>query len=155
MRTDFSKMKYKKPDMVNVFIVNENKHALIINNIKHGTSRWEFPGGKVEKGISLKGFGLEAIAIKEAEEELGIDIGFTKPPNSHIFGDYETQTPEGDFLCRTYFAKIIKGEPRIMEPKIHGGFEYASYSKLLRLNDAGILVPNLVLALPKLREYVM
>jgi len=132
------------PDMVNVFILNKNKHALIINNIKHGTNRWEFPGGKLEAGVEL-----EEMARKEAFQELNIHVKL-----KGIFGDYETQTPEGPFLCRTYFAEIIKGEPKIMEPKIHGGFDYASYSKLLKLNHSGILVPNLVLALPKLRDYI-
>jgi 8-oxo-dGTP pyrophosphatase MutT (NUDIX family) len=143
-------MKFKNiPNMVNVFIRNNCNHALIINNIKHGTDRIEFPGGKLERGM-----GLEEMAVKEARQELGIEVKLIKIDGSKIFGDYETQTPEGSFLCRTYHAEIISGEPKIRETKIHGWFKYAGYSELLILNEKGILVPNLVLALPKLKNYV-
>jgi len=143
------KNKKPKPDMVNVFIRNENNYALLIHNIKHGESRWEFTGGKLEEGVKL-----EEMAVKEPFQELGIIIKLIKVRGSKIFGDYETQTPEGPFKCRTYFAKIIEGEPKIKERDKHDVFDWFSYSKLLKLNDAEILVPNLVLALPKLREYM-
>lgn len=142
-------MENKEPDMVNVFIRNKSKHALLICNIKHGEDRWEFPGGKLEHGLSLEG-----MAIKEAFQELGIMVKLIKVDGKKILGDYETQTPEGPFLCRTYFAEIIEGEPRIKEDKIHRAFGWFSYSGLLKLNDSGVLVPNLVLALPKLKGYM-
>ena len=137
------------PNMVNVFIRNKLKHVLLINNIKHGSNRWEMPGGKAIGEISL-----EKMACEEAFQELGIKIKLIRVDGHKIFGDYETQSPEGPFLCRTYFAKIISGTPKIMELKIHGGFDYFTYDGLLLLNEQGILVPNLVLALPKLRSYV-
>jgi len=146
--------KIKKPNMVNVLILNENGHALLINNIKHRANRWEFPGGKLEKSFEKKQFSLECMAIKEAKQELGIDIEFSKTYGLHILGDYETQTPEGNFLCRTFHAKITHGKPQVMEPKIHRSFDYFSYEGLLKLKEQGILVPNLVTALPELRKYV-
>ena len=142
-------MTSKKPDMVNVFIRDKRNYTLLIHNIKHRADRWEFPGGKLEEGLSL-----EEMAVKEPFQELGIKIKLIKVDGSKIFGDYETQTPEGPFLCRTYFAEIVEGEPRIMEPDKHDVFDWFSYSGLLKLNESGILVPNLVLALPKLKEYM-
>lgn len=138
-----------KPNMVNVFIRNKDNYALLIHNIKHGANRWGFPGGKVENGIDL-----EEMACKEALQELGITIRLKKVDKKKILGDYETQTPEGDFLCRTYFAEIINGGPKIMEHEKHDGFNYFKYSELLKLDLSGVLVPNLVLALPKLLEYM-
>jgi 8-oxo-dGTP diphosphatase len=138
-----------KPNMVNVFILDKDYSTLLINNIKHGTDRWEFPGGKVNEGESL-----EERAIKEAWEELGIVIKIKKVDNKKRLGDYETQTPEGTFLCRTYFAEIIRGVPKIMEPEKHGGFDYFKYLGLLKLNNSGILVPNLALALPELKRHM-
>lgn len=71
-------------------------------------------------------------------------------------GDYETETPEGNFLCRTYFAKIVEGEPIIseLEKENLNKFNYFSYDNLLYLNEEGVLAPNLRLALPKLKEYI-
>lgn len=143
------KMAKDKPNMVNVFIRNKDNYALLIHNIKNGADRWEFTGGKLEKGR-----GLEEMAVKESFQELGIKIKLIKIDGSKIFGDYDTQTPEGDFLCRTYFAKIMEGEPKIREPKNHDAFGWLSHDGLLRLNESGVLVPNLVLALPKLKRYV-
>ena len=148
-------MVLKKPNMVNVFILDEYNHALLIHNIKNNSDRWEFPGGKVEKIFEPKSrLRLESAAIKEAKEELDIYVAFPYPPNQHIFGDYETQTPEGDFLCRTFFATILYGTPKIMESKKHDKFGYFSYKEILKLNKTGTLVPNLKLALPKLEEYI-
>jgi len=141
--------KKQKPNMVNVLIRNENNHALLINNIKHNSNRWEFPGGKVENGADL-----EEIACTEAMQELGIKIKLKKVSGTKVLGDYETQTPEGPFLCRTYFADIELGEPYIMEPDKHNEFRYFSYNQMLGLNNEGVLVPNLVLALAKLKEYI-
>ena len=142
-------MKDKQPDMVNVLIREEYRKALLIHNIKHNSDRWEFTGGKLEKGLSLK-----EMAVKEPFQELGIVVRLIKVNGSKIFGDYDTQTPEGPFKCRTYFAEIISGEPKILEKDKHDGFIWASYSNLLILNERKVLVPNLVLALPKLKEYV-
>jgi len=148
-------MTLKKPNMVNVLILDKNYRALLIHNIKKGSDRWEFPGGKVEKDFMCKSISrLEIAAIKEAKEELNIIIAFNQPAGQHIFGDYETQTPEGDFLCRTFFAKINYGTPEIMEKDKHDRFDYFDYNGLLMLEKQGVLVPNLRLALPELREYI-
>lgn len=51
-------------------ILNKNKEILLIKGPKKG---WEMPGGKVEKGESLKD-----AAIRETKEECGLDIEITK-----------------------------------------------------------------------------
>ena len=91
----------------------------------------------------------EETVIRELKEEIGCEIKIRG-----IFGDYQTKTPEGDFLCRTYFAEIIKGEPRILEKNKADRLEYANYDRLLELKNKGTLVPNLISALHKLKEYI-
>lgn len=136
-------------NMVNVLIRNKDNCVLLIHNIKHGADRWEFTGGKLERGLSL-----EEMAVKEPFQELGIKTKLIKINGTKIFGDYETQTPEGAFLCRTYFAEIIEGEPEIKEKDKHNGFMWASYEELLKLKEKRVLVPNLISALPKLKKYI-
>ena len=142
--------------MVNALILDKNDYALIIHNCKQyedkRNNRWEFPGGKVEPEDK----NLEEATIRELEEELGIKIKIIRKESRKIFGDYETTTLEGKFLCRTYHAKIISGEPIIQESERdnHDKVEYANYNRLLHLNEERILAPNLFLALTKLKEYM-
>ena len=146
------KIKKPKPNMTNALILDKNDYALLIHNIKNGQDRWEFPGGKVKEEDK----NLEETTKREIEEETGCKIKLGRKDGKKILGDYETTTPEGDFLCRTYFAKIIEGEPEIMEREREKAdrLEYFSYSGLLKLQEQGTLAPNLILALPKLKEYM-
>lgn len=137
-------MDSEKPNMVNVFLFNQEWEVLLINNIKHNSNRWEMPGGKVMDGLSL-----EECAVLEPYQELGIKVRL-----NGIFGDYKTQTPEGLFLCRTYFAEIVDGTPKIMEPKNHRTFGYFNYKGLLKLKEEGTLAPNLISALKDLRNHI-
>lgn len=53
-----------------VAVINDKNEILLVKNWKRG---WEFPGGYVENGESVK-----SAAIREAKEEAGIDIHITK-----------------------------------------------------------------------------
>lgn len=55
---------------VAVMVINQENKLLLVNAYSRG---WEFPGGYVEKGESIK----EA-AIREVKEESGIDIELTR-----------------------------------------------------------------------------
>ncbi len=59
-------------------VIIKNNQVLLV---KHGDKgRWKFPGGKVEFGsITDWQNALEQTAIREAREELGIDIEIIKP----------------------------------------------------------------------------
>lgn len=133
-----------KVNMTNALVLNEDRHVLIIHNCKNGSDRYEFPGGKVKDNETL-----EEATLREFFEETGARIILRG-----IFGDYETQTPEGRFLCRTYFAEIIEGIPIIVEKNKADFLDYVSYSELERLAKARTLVPNLIQALPELRKIV-
>jgi 8-oxo-dGTP pyrophosphatase MutT (NUDIX family) len=136
----------KEPDMANVLILNEDKHVLLIHNCKNMADRWEFPGGKIDE--EDKG-DLRRTAIRELEEECEVGVELIS-----VFGDYATQTPEGEFNCRTYIGRIVKGKLRIGEKKKADVLRYFSYSELQALNKKGNLVPNLVSMLSDLKELV-
>jgi len=132
-------------NMTNAFILNSKKNALMIHNIKNRGDRWEFPGGK-RKGRKEN---LISCVKRELKEELNVEISI-----KGIFGDYLTETPEGKFLCRTYFAEIVKGVPKIRELKKHDEFRYMNLGQLGFLKSKGILVPNLINAFDRLRHYI-
>lgn len=130
--------------MVNSLILNETSRCFLTHNCKNGADRYEFCGGKVKLHEDL----VSAV-IRENWEELGIGIRV-----KGVFGDYKTQTPEGSFFCRTYFAEIMNGTPEPREKDKMDWCGYLGYESLCRLNKRGVLVPNLVLALPKLRGII-
>ncbi|MBR9701653.1 NUDIX hydrolase [Candidatus Pacearchaeota archaeon] len=130
-----------EPNLVNVLILNDKGHALSFFNKKPGAQHYIFPGGKPENNEML-----EDAAIREVGEEIGVKVKLIK-----VIGDYPTfDKVEGDFLCRTYRAEIVRGVPRIVEPKKADQLAYRSYEELIKLNDEGLLAPNLSLMLPDL-----
>ncbi len=137
---------HKKPNMANALILNKDNYCLLVHNIKNGQNKWRFPGGKLKREDK----NLKTCVIREIEKEIGCKIKIRKK----VLEDYKTTTPEGNFLCRTYSAEIIEGEPEIMKKEKTDKLRYFSYNNLLNLNENKVLAPNLVLALPKLREYM-
>lgn len=60
------------PDFVVAAIVMRDADGRILVVRKHGTTRFMLPGGKIEPGESP-----EACAIREAHEELGVELDVT------------------------------------------------------------------------------
>lgn len=129
------------PNMTNVLVIDSKGRSLLVHNCKNKSDRWEFPGGKLKNGESLDDCGR-----REPLEELGMRVELES-----ILGDYETSSPEGKFLCRTYLASSAD-EPRLLEPEKINAFAWLHYSDLESLRDAGTLVPNLVSMLPELKS---
>lgn len=72
---------------------------------RHMAGRWEFPGGKLEKGESPE----EAVE-REIREELGLDVRA-----GQIYQAIAYSYPEKDVLLLFYAASVVSGEPRPIE----------------------------------------
>lgn len=125
-------------------LIIKDKKILLVHNAKHGL-RIEPPGGKKNEDEGW----LEAV-IREVYEELAIKVSPSK-----LFGEYETHSPEGEFIVRMYFCDIKEGEPKIIEPEKIPSFGWYSFDELEGLKDDGTLVPNMVSALPRLEKYMV
>jgi mutator protein MutT len=95
---------------VGAIILNDKKEVFLAKRgkkAKNERGTWEFPGGGVEFGERL------ADAIKrEMMEEYGIEIEVVYQLNTH---DHIIPEDGQHWVAPSYIAKIVKGEPKIME----------------------------------------
>ena len=82
--------------------------------------QWETPGGKVEPGESEK-----QAAVREVKEKLGVDVKISKVLGRKRFLEEET-TMEYVWMK----AKIVKGDPQILEPDKFDEFKYFDWEEL-------------------------
>ena len=115
-------------------IVEEGKILLLY---RKDEQHWEVPGGKVEEDESPT-----TAAIREAEEEIGVEVALKKP-----FYSGEFQKDEEIFLWHGYVSKIKEAEPEIQEDK----FKELKWVEPNQLDDIEI-APNLEMVLPALRK---
>ncbi len=126
-------------------LIIRGSRLLLVRNIKYGGLRVEPPGGKVEPGE-----GRESALRREVGEETGLKV-----KRLDFFGIFETDSPEGSFKVFTYLCLTEEGEPRITEPEKIAGFGWYTFSGLKGLSESGLLVPNMVAALEKLKKYLL
>ena len=132
-------------DMTAALIIRkQDNRILLVHNTKHNGLRIEPPGGKREGDEDL-----ESCIVREVREELNIGI---KP--TRLFGIYETNSPEGKFRVYMYWARVVSGEPRVLEPDKISAFGWYNLTDIEKFQDEGVLVPNLVSALNDLRKYL-
>lgn len=91
-------------------IVNKKGEFLLCKRgekAKNEKGKWEFPGGAVEFGETLKNS-----LTREMKEELNIDIEIIEQLNAidHIIPDENQHWVTNGFICR-----IKNGKPKIME----------------------------------------
>jgi ADP-ribose pyrophosphatase YjhB (NUDIX family) len=83
---------------------------------------WGLPGGKIDFGERA-----ETTAVREIEEELGIQIELTG------LACIAETIHAGDgrhWVAPVYEARIVSGEPRLMEPEKHGGWGWFALNAL-------------------------
>ncbi len=115
-------------------IVEDGKVLLLYRGDEE---HWEVPGGKVEGSESP----TEA-AVREAKEEIGVEVELDKP-----FFSGEFQHENRVFLWHAYLSEIVGGEPKAEEEK----FSELEWFKGTELDDLD-LAPNLEMVLPSLRK---
>lgn len=96
-------------------ILDEAGRLLLIQRLKEPEAgAWGLPGGKIDFGERA-----EDTARREIEEELGIVIELTRLACiSQIIDGGDGR----HWVSPVYEARIVSGEPRIMEPEKHGGW---------------------------------
>ena len=131
-----------KKEMVAALVIRD-KRILMVHNVKDGL-RIEPPGGKRKEGEEWV-----IAVIREVQEELGCLV---RP--ARLFGEYDTHSPEGEFIVRMYLSEITDGEPEVMEPEKVPAFGWYTCAELEKFRAEGTLVPNMAAALPKLKRYL-
>jgi ADP-ribose pyrophosphatase len=108
---------------VGALILNDKNEFLMV--LRSETSRvepgtWMIPGGGVDFGEKL-----EDAVKREVKEEIGVDIELGEMVNTinHIF-------PEQHWVSSTFKAKIVSGDPRIIEPHKHDDIRWFSFNDL-------------------------
>ncbi|MEO1408208.1 MAG: NUDIX domain-containing protein [Pseudomonadota bacterium] len=104
-------------------ILNASGQILLIQRLRAPEAGcWGLPGGKIDFGEPA-----ETAVVREIAEELGIDIELTDLACL-------TEMVESDdgrhWVSPVYEAKIVSGEPRILEPEKHGGWGWYALDAL-------------------------
>lgn len=115
-------------------LIVEDREILLIHRTDE--NHWEVPGGKVEADENP----TEA-AVREAEEEVGVEVELKKP-----FYSGEFQHDNDIFLWHCYLASTDE-VPKIQEEK----FDEMGWFLPGELDDLE-LAPNIVMILPALRR---
>lgn len=95
-------------------IMNDKNETLLLKRgtkSKNQAGYWSKPGGAVEFGEKIK----DAIR-REIKEEFGVDIEFIRFLG---FTDHIVKNEKQHWLSISYLAKIVRGEPKNMEPDKH------------------------------------
>lgn len=104
-------------------ILDDTGRLLLIQRLKEPEAgAWGLPGGKVDFGERA-----EDTARREIAEELGVEIELTG------LACIAETIDKGDghhWVAPVYEARIVAGEPRVMEPEKHGGWGWFALDNL-------------------------
>jgi 8-oxo-dGTP diphosphatase len=110
-------------------IIDERGHVLLLHRNTPEIQQWELPGGKIEEGESS-----ELAAVREAREELGVEVAITRYLGSASFVQNGV-----DFEYQWFATEIVSGRPEPQEA-MH---DNCSYYDLRQYNIGRIgLSPN-------------
>lgn len=118
-------------EVVAAVIFREGK-VLCVQRAEHEkeyiSSKWEFPGGKVERGEDR----IQALK-REILEELQLEI-----QNLELVGTVEYTYPDFHLVMHAYTCKIFSGEPVLTE---HVDMKWLSVDELDQLDWAAADIP--------------
>jgi 8-oxo-dGTP diphosphatase len=109
-------------------ITDDKGRILLLHRNKGHYNQWEIPGGKIDDGEDPA-----KTVVREAEEELGVDIEITEK-----LGDKHCteEMPHGTFTNHFtwYRAKVVgDAKPRAAEPHVHDDIAYMAIDDLAKM----------------------
>lgn len=130
---------------VSVLPADETGRILLVSHTGHDDG-WGILGGAVDPGESPAG-----AAVREAREEIGVDIRVTRLLDVLGGPEYEVTYPNGDrvaYVTAVYEARVIAGDPAIADgelsdlgwftPERLAGLELSKFARAL-LSSTGHL----------------
>ena len=106
-------------------ILNDKNEVLLMKRGKKSKNEagfWNKPGGTVEFGETV-----ENAVKRETKEELGIDV---EPIKFINFTNHIIKSENQHWVSLNYLVKIVKGEPRNMEPEKTDEIKWFSFDNL-------------------------
>jgi 8-oxo-dGTP diphosphatase len=102
-------------------IINDSQNnILLLHRNTAARQHWEIPGGKLETDEDAA-----SSAVREVKEELGITVKIEK-----LLGGREFTEDDIKMHYTWYKAKIVSGQPKVMEPEIFDGMRYFSADEM-------------------------
>jgi len=124
---------------VGAVIVNDKNKILLSKrgkDAKNEKGKWEYPGGSVEFGDTLR----DTIK-REIKEELGVEIElFEQLPSIDHFIPEENQ----HWITNAFIARIVKGVPQILEPDKCEEISWFSLEEIKKKQDLSIATKDYI-----------
>lgn len=109
-------------------VIKKERGLLLLHRDFEGLEQWEMPGGKVEPGETP----YEA-AIREAREELGVDVEVVSHLGYTVFAKYRYDW---------FGANVTSGTPRPAE-EMFDDLDYFNFERLISMGRCGLLSQNM------------
>ena len=104
-------------------ILNEDGALLLIQRLKEPEAgAWGLPGGKIDFGEPA-----EQAVVREVKEELGVDIELN---GLACFSEIIDRGDGRHWVSPIFAARIVSGQPKLMEPEKHGGWGWFQLTEL-------------------------
>ena len=104
-------------------ILNDADEVLLIQRLREPEAgAWGLPGGKIDFGERA-----ETAVVREIEEELGVKIALT---GLACFSEIIDGGDGRHWVSPIFSARIVSGDPALMEPEKHGDWGWFSLDDL-------------------------
>ena len=117
-------------------ILDDYARILLIHRNDGRRSHWELPGGKVERGETA-----EEAAVRELQEELGVDVRLIGALGSEIF-----EQGDATYRYNWFQAALTSGELHIVEADEYDDADYFELEDMPGL----ALSTNMLILYPKI-----
>lgn len=116
-------------DVTAAIIIRDNRVLITRRSLNQKLAgKWEFPGGKIEKGESP-----ESCLTRELEEELGIRVRIGQK-----FGESQYRYEHGEIRLLAYYADILSGTITL---NVHDAYSWESPHNIMSYDFSPADIP--------------